>query len=519
MSISGPVSGCAGLFALLLLAGCGQRETVTGAPTPGVDVRAYDVRIRLDPVSLYLSGRAQLTVIHAAESNTLNLQLDEAMQVHRIFVNGDRTRFERRGDRLQISLPEGDSALVVITYSGRVDEGLHRRDAGGQTVTFSQAWPQHGAGWLPGVHHPSDPARFDLHLIVPKDYDVVASGVYESARTRPDSTWRRHDFSLGADAPTYTFAFAIADSFVVVEDSTDSGLAIRHYILPDDVSSATGLVRTPEVLEVLEGLLGPYPYTAYSTVEIPMGYAGMENAAASFLSTDLYTSSSGGRNRLEEVNAHEAAHQWFGNDVVPAGWEDLWLAEGFATYLATVVYERMDGMEVAQEHRARMAQLGRRDARRRLVPEQYDNPKDLLSATVYQKGGCVLHLLRLTLGDDVFFAALRRLVRDYADRPLSTDALRTLLEDESNLDLEGFFAYWVYGTRIPELRTNWDRSARRLTWRIEGDGGTLDGVPVELLIQQDGHTEVVNVLEGEAVLPGADEPRVLPVGIVMDVRD
>ena len=519
MILSRPVSGYAGLFALLLLAGCGQGETATDAPTPGIDVRAYDVRIRLDPVSLHLSARVRLTIFHTAEASTLNLQLSEAMRVHRIFVDEDRVRFERQGDRLRIPLPEGDSALVDIIYSGRVDEGLHRGDAGGQTVTFSQAWPQHGAGWLPGVHHPSDPARFDLHLIVPKDYDVAASGVFESAGIRPDSMWKRHIFSLGADAPTYTFAFAIADSFVVVEDSTDSGLAIRHYILPDNASSVAGLARTPEVLEALEAILGPYPYAAYSTVEIPMRYAGMENAAASFLSTDLYTASAGGRNALEEVNVHEAAHQWFGNDVVPADWRDLWLAEGFATYLTTVVYEQMDGREVAQERRARMAQLGRRDARRRLVPEQYNDPEDLLSATVYKKGGCVLHLLRLTLGDDVFFAALRRLVRDYADRPLSTGALRILLEEESARDLDGFFAYWVYGTRIPELRTAWDRSARRLTWRIEGDGGTLDGVLVELLIQQDGHTEVVNLLDGEAILPGADKPQILPVGVLMDVRD
>jgi len=517
VSLSRPVLGHVGLFALLLLAGCGRGETAIDTPTPGVDIRAYDVRIRLDPVSLYLSGHAELTVYSTAEVNTLNLQLSEAMEIRRILVNEVRTRFERRGDHLRIPLPEGDSALVAITYSGRVDEGLHRRDAGGQTVTFSQAWPQYGAGWLPGVHHPSDPARFDLHLIVPKDFDVVASGVYESARIRPDSTWKHYNFSLDADAPTYTFAFAIADSFVVVEDMTDSGLAIRHHVLAADVGGAAGLSRTPEVLEVLETLLGLYPYAAYSTVEIPMRYAGMENAATSFLSSDPYTPSSSVRNTLEEVNVHEAVHQWLGNDVVPADWRDLWLAEGFATYLTTVVYEQMDGWEVAQEHRVRMAQLGRRDARRRLVPERFDDPEDLLSATVYQKGGCVLHLLRLTLGDEVFFAALRRLARDYADRPLSTDALRILLEEESGRGLDSFFAYWVYGTEIPVIRTAWDRSAQRLTWSIEGAGGTLDSVPAELLLQQVGHTEVVNALDGEAVLPGADEPRVLSVGVLMDV--
>jgi aminopeptidase N len=248
-----------------------------------------------------------------------------------------------------------------------------------------------------------------------------------------------------------------------------------------------------------------------------MTFAGMENAAAPFLQADLYRVYDG-QNAVEAVNVHEAVHQWFGNDVVPADWADLWLAEGFATYLTTVVYERLDGAEAARRQRVLMAMLPARAARRPLVPERYADPEVLLTPTVYQKGAAVLHLLRLRLGEAVFFDALRRLTSGYAERPLSTVALQTALEEEGGRELDALFEYWVYGERIPTLRTTWDPVRRRLTWHVEGDGGTLAGVPFELVARQPARDVIVKATAGGATLPGSEAPEVLPVGILLEIE-
>ncbi len=503
------------LAALASVAGCRPADPVeTPAPQPGVDVQEVQVEVRLQPETLRIGARAALEVAHPDTLQTLVLGLSDALEVRAIRVNGQPVLYWQEGDGLYVPLGGGTSSRVEVVYRGVPETGVYVGEAAGQRVVYTDGWPDRTAGWLPTVHHPSDPARLDLTLVVPEAFEVVASG-----RPVLDSLGggsRTARFVLDEDAPPYTFAFAVGDFEITEQAGT---VPIRHALLAADGSLAYRLDRTPLALDALAALLGPYPYESYTTVQVPMTYAGMENAAAPFLRADLYAAESVGRNPIEEVGLHELVHQWWGNAVVPARWRDLWLSEGPATYLTATTYGRLDGWSA---ERRRLVLFAREtepeDAARRLVPEALGDPADVLTPTVYNKGAAVLHLLRLTLGEDAFWSALRRVQIDYADRPLSTEDFQTVLEDVSGRDLDALFARWVYGEGVPTLRTRWTPDSRTLSWEIEGDGGTLDGVPFELHVRQGARAWFVPATDGVKSLPGDEAPTVEPAGLLLTVR-
>ena len=507
-------------LALLAFVGCGEDAADDGVvaprPQPGVDVTHVRAEIALDPATRSVDATATLDVAHPDTLTRLRLGLDDALEVVTVSVDGAAVLFWREADTLEVPLARPtDVSRVEVVYRGVPAAGLYAGEAAGQTVLYTDGWPDRTAGWLPAVHHPSDPATLDLTLDVPEAAEVVATG-----RALGDSLAggrRVARFVLDEPAPPYTWAFAVGD-FTVTEQ--DGPVPIRHALLAADAALASRLDRTPEIIETLEAVLGRYPYETYATVQVPMAYAGMENAAAPFLRADYYAAEADGRNPIEEVNIHEIVHQWWGNAVVPADWRDLWLSEGAATYLTTETYARLDGRDAGRRFRTLMSrEIGPAEAAARLVPASYDDPGEVLSATVYQKGGSVFHLLRLTLGDAAFFGALRQIQRDYADRPLSTDAFRQSLEAAAGRDLGPLFDRWVTREGLPTLRTRWDEPTRTLSWSVEGDDGTLDGVPFELYVRQGERSWYVLVTDGVFSPPGDARPTVEPSGILLSVTD
>ena len=478
-------------------------------PQPGVDVREIELALRVDPATLQIAGRAALRVAHPDTLGTLLLGLSDAMEVELVRVNRQPVQARHDGNALAIPV-RGDSSLVEIVYGGVPDVGVYRTASGGSTVVWTDGWPTRTAGWLPGVHHPSDPVRLDLTLEVPSAWELAASGTPEADTL--EGGWRRARFTTSEEAPLYTLAWAAAD-FAVTEQA--GSVPIRHLTLARDSAAVSQLGRTPVILDSLAALLGPLPYGRFATVEVPLVYAGMENAAAPFFQTELYRASGG----LEEVVVHEAVHQWWGDDVVPADWRHLWLSEGPATYLTAVLYERLDGETAFREQLVRMALLDRADARRRLVPASLASPEAALSATVYQKGGAFLHVLRRTVGDEAFFRGLRATLAAYDDRPLATAAFQSELEQASGRDLDALFEYWAYGTEVPTLQTRWDRDDRApSSWDLGGASG-LTGIGLELYVRQDGASGVyVPLDDGVATLSGAARPEVFPVGWPAEVR-
>ncbi|NBC15760.1 MAG: M1 family peptidase, partial [Bacteroidetes bacterium] len=352
----------------------------------------YDVHLRIDRDDPTLRGRATLTVhlddtVDALRLGFSGLRLD-SLRVDGVAVDG-----RRRGSILSIPGPWPPKPYRVdIQYTGEPSTGYYRKEVGDDTVRFTDSWPTRGRGWLPGVHHPSDPATLRLTLDAPIGPDVVATG----ALIRRDTLQTGHvrtSWSLDVPAPTYAFGFAVAD-FDAAADTTVMGLPLGVYSLPGAASMAPALPTVARAAEALTELLGPYPYANYRAAHVPIAYAGMENVSLAFIDPTL----SGAAQAT--VLVHELAHQWFGNHVVLDDWHDLWLSEGMATFLAIYAMERQDALAA----RARWIELARLSPQRRrsmvpLVRPTEAEPDAHLTWVVYEKGASVLYLLRQTVGE------------------------------------------------------------------------------------------------------------------------
>ena len=132
----------------------------------------------------------------------------------------------------------------------------------------------------------------------------------------------------------------------------------------------------------------------------------------------------------------------------------------------------------------------------------------------------MLHLFRRVMGTEAFDAAMRHTYDHYAGRPITTPVFLDILRDHTGAPLDSIIEYWVYGAQVPTLQVAWDAEERRLTWQIQGDNGTLDGVPFEVQITREGPPVYVSVSDGSYTFSEAVDgvPQIRPVGILMKVN-
>ncbi len=502
----------------LLVSCSGGKGREAAIPSALLDIQHYQLSLHLDPQTGYMQATAWIDVVHPEADTSLVFAFEELI-VDSVRVDKKHVVFEQTETALTVHLDGGQTEQISqqtrsqfeITYHGKTQLGYEAATHDGHPVYFTDTWPNRGRGWLPGIHHPADPATFGLLLHVPLGYEAVAAGELVGCDTL-DSTVQ-YEWRLNEPVPTYTFAFAVADFSTIID--TTGATPIWYAMLASDVERVTQLSRTPTAFRFFEERIGPYPYAEYGSVQVPIGYAGMENATAVFLQADLFH-----RNAAEETQVHELAHQWFGNDVVIADWNELWLSEGFATYLTTLFYEHIDGSDAARQRWVEMASVSTIQARLRdpLVPDAGRPPGDYLSWVPYNKGASVLHLLRMKVGDEAFFRSLRTIYEQHKSVPLTTPAVQTHFEAIAGVDLASFFSFWMYGTTLPQLSTKWNRSTGTLTWTIQDDDGTLDDIPFELAVQQGADVRYVNVRDGALMLNKGATPIVQPVGVMMHVR-
>jgi aminopeptidase N len=412
----------------------------------GYDVEHYDLGLTWRPDAARMEGSVTITATATAALPRLSLDA-VGLDVDAVTVDGRPATAEPTGERDLIVTPAGpvaagDTFTVVVDYSAgpRTIDGADPVDPGwvADDEEVYAIFEPHGAATLfPGNDHPADKATYGFRVTVPAGLEVAANGVHtETVAGDGVDTWV---FDAPDPMASYLVQLVIAD-LEVVESTSSGGVPIRHVFDADVADRFQGSMdRTGEMIDLYEELFGPYPFVTYGAVVVdePLGFA-LETQTLSIFGSDAAGS--------EDVVAHELAHQWFGNAVSPATWQDIWLNEGFATYAQLLWRQESGGGGPDDLVAAYQGGAGRLD-----LPPGDPGADRLFEVTVYDRGALTLHVLRDEIGDEAFFTLLRRWVETHDGASATTADFEAMAEEVSGRELDALFDAWLRAPQMPAL--------------------------------------------------------------------
>jgi aminopeptidase N len=453
-----------------------------------------------------------------------HLALDLSVDVERKRVDGKATLEVRRVDATADAIPLDavgfeidrvtvDRADVVWQYDGSVlTVPVARGEARASILVTYRVTPRRGLYFLaPDAHYPDRPrqiwtqcqeedARFfipchdsphakmttEVVARVPAGWYALSNGALVSTE-KPAHGPHVYRWKMSEPVPSYLITLVAGEFSEIVESVT---LADRQvpvsYLVPrgreDDGRRAFG--RTPEMIRYFSEVTGvAFPWNKYAQVVVSdFIFGGMENTTATTMYEHVLLDERAALDiSSDDIVAHELAHHWFGDFVTCRTWSEAWLNEGFATFFEHVWREKDLGRDeyaygVKGDLASYVAEAHGR-YRRAIVCQDYDAPLDLFDRHLYEKGGLVLHALRVELGDASFWGGVRRYLTGRAGGVVETRDLQRAMEDESGRSLARFFDQGVHkpGHAEIEVQIAWERGT--LSVSSKQTQSTADGVP------------------------------------------
>lgn len=368
-------------------------------------------------------------------------------------------------------IPAGNEVSVTFKYSAQPDRGLYFRTPemgykAGDTHLFSQGESIEARHWYPCLDSPNQRLTSEITCRVPEGMTVVSNGRLVSDTVDAKSGLRVVHWSQDKPHANYLVSL-VAGYFAKIEDS-DHGVPLAFFTPPSEKNEALSSFRdTKDMVNFFEHEIGvDYPWAKYYQVCVNDFVAGgMENTSATTL-TDrtLFRPETENIRNSEGLIAHELAHQWFGDFVTCKDWSHIWLNEGFATYYETLYNEHKNGRDSALYElysRARMITEMTNDYEP-IVRRNFRDPEEMFGYLVYPKAGWVLHMLRAQLGKELYRACIRTYLQRHQLGNVTTEDLRSVIEELSGRSYDRFFDQWLYHGHFPEIEASysWDEANR-----------------------------------------------------------
>ena len=405
--------------------------------------------------------------------------------------------FTHQADLLNVTLggpsTTGTRTHVVIEYRGKPSTGLHiGPNKYGDRTFFSDNWPNRARNWLPTIDHVYEKAANEFVVTAPVHYQVVSNGILVEETDLGEGVRRTH-WKQSAPIPPWLYVLGVA-RFAVQHLGEVDGVPLQTWVYAQDRDAGfyDFAVPTRRAMEYYQDWVGPYAYEKLANITSPVTGGGMEAATAIMYHESSVTGER--TTRWRNVIIHEVAHQWFGNAVTEADWDDVWLSEGFATYFTLLfiehAYGRQEFVEGLRAAAERVWNWYDENPDYRIVHDNLDDMSRVTSIATYQKGAWILHMLRRRLGDEVFWDGIRTYYAAFMNGSATTADFRRVMEEASGQDLSVFFEQWLYRGGNPHLTGSWshdpDRGVVAVELRQIQDRGPVFDLPLEVGVFYEG---------------------------------
>jgi len=420
-----------------------------------VDFLRADILIEPTPVDKQIKGSVSyhFNVLEDVDSVFFDAV---SMDFFNISFDGVKIDFDYNGKRIMIKneMKEGEDHIVSMDYVAKPEQTVYFLGWDDAVDGNEQVWTQ-GQGkytshWLPSFDDMTEKVEFDLKIILREDYTVIANGNLLKKETLPNSNGYMWQFDMEKPMSSYLIGFAIGNYKTETMESS-SGIPMELYYEPKDSLNAEPTYRySKRIFDFLENRIGvAYPWQNYKQVPVhDFLYAGMENTTCTIFSNQYVVDSIAFVDKnYVNVNAHELAHQWFGNLVTETSSEHHWLHEGFATFYAYLAEKHIFGVDHYY-----WKLLGTAEALKSFSEEDQGealwNP-NAGSLTFYEKGAWALVMLQERVGKMAFKKGVRNYLNKFAFKNVTIPNFIEEMEEASGTDLSDFEALWLENPDFP----------------------------------------------------------------------
>ncbi len=414
-----------------------------------IDFKTLDAHLIFDASTQKVKGN--LTFQFLILNNVDTLKIDaKNMQFSGLKLNKKSTNFHATAQHLLLygGFKKGKNTLT-FSYEAQPKQALYFIGKDKNAQIWTQGQGKYTSHWLPSFDDVNEKLIFNISIEATDSLTALSNGILKRKKKIANKNTTLWQYEMQKPMSSYLVMVALGQ-FEKQVAKTKSKTPLEFYLPIEKAHHFEPTFRyTVPIFDFLESEIGvKYPWNIYRQAAVnDFLYAGMENTTATLFSTDFVVDSIGFQDKTYcNVNAHELAHQWFGNLVTATSGQHHWLQEGFATYYALLAEQHIFSEDYFHWELYNMAERLKIASKEDTIPIL--NPK-ASSLTFYQKGAWALHYLKTKVGATVFREAVKVYVEKKAYQTVSTDDFLAEIAKRSTFDVANYRRKWLESAQLP----------------------------------------------------------------------